>query len=1255
MLRIFFPFLKLLAKILLLVYFVAAGLFLGIRYWVLPNLDQWRPQIAQQLSSALNAKISIGTISADWSGLLPRLTLTDVALTDKRQRRVLTLPHVQAVFSWRSLSTLTPQFSSIEASGLDVSVRRDRFERIWVLGQSFGPNPSAQHDDGMLDETLAWLAAQRHLVLRDSTLRWLDETRTHTPLVLKTVTLVLQNRGADHRFSLSAVPPSELGGALDLRGAFQQWPSARGQAFSLQSSTGQLYAHIQEMSPMGWSTWIDTPQQLESGRVSAKGWITLDAGKIQHYTSDMTAENGRWALDDTEGAAHVESDSIRLYLAGPWTGFQQVFPSATKPETGGDAVAALAGAGAPAVPVEFRLQAGGLGLQAPGIFEHTLRFDRFDAKGTVKLNGSALRLEAERVNLDNQDMDASLVGSWEQGGTGPAGIIDLRGRFSRALIASIDEYLPNVVSLDARDWMAKGLLGGQISDADLILTGDLEHFPFADDPSKGNFRVTGPYSGGVIDYLPAEGGSLGWPRLTDMQGQAALNGADLRLTAERALMHPDSGLPIQLSNVTARIPNIEEDSVLTIQGNTSAAANTYLALMTHSPLGQMLDGIFDAATADGKWEVPLTLRIPLLHSQNTTVQGAIRFSDSTLRLSPDLPPFTQLSGALDFTDTGISSTGIKGRFLGGAVSVSGGAGEGLKGMVMQGQASAAALTSFVGLEGMKRLQGVVPYIAVFHRSDNRPLSFTVDSDLLGLSLDLPPPFGKAVGQPLPLHIDWQRHTDGKSMALGIALGKQVSATLLHRDKPSTGPYFHSAAIGVNKTPELPATGANVDVHYTWVDVDLWDRIITEFSTALSASDMQKKHQVLPPLLQLRLQSKQAQALGLIFDELTFTARRPATAQWRVDISSTQTAGTLFWREANGRIAGRVEANFDRLALGRSAESGSEDGDKQDDQGYHVDDDLDIPGVVLHVKNLKLYGRDAGELSVVGVNQARGHLWLLEQLKLMGPGASLSGSGAWRLSGKDRGLVLNADAKFDDLGLYLQHAGFKDLMKGGSGKAQGRFEWRNMPWDVSRADLNGNIEFDLEKGRFSNVNSRSSRLLELLSLQSVQRLARMEVNPAGLIKEGFPYDRLRGAFQLNKGIMSTSDYRVIGPVGTIVIGGDINLISERLDLEAVVIPNLDISGAAIAAGIAINPIVGVGAFLTQWLLKGPLAKAMTVQYHIEGDWDDPKINETGDRRSGGRRTESSAAGSPGAGSPGAGSPAAGSATVKNRIEPDPVTP
>ena len=90
-------------------------------------------------------------------------------------------------------------------------------------------------------------------------------------------------------------------------------------------------------------------------------------------------------------------------------------------------------------------------------------------------------------------------------------------------------------------------------------------------------------------------------------------------------------------------------------------------------------------------------------------------------------------------------------------------------------------------------------------------------------------------------------------------------------------------------------------------------------------------------------------------------------------------------------------------------------------------------------------------------------------------------------------------------------------------------------------------------------------------------------------------------------MQSENYRIAGPVGTVVIAGDVDLPKERLDLYAVVVPSFDVSGAAIAAGIAVNPIVGIGAFLTQWLLKDPLGKAMAVEYRVKGSFDEPRID------------------------------------------------
>jgi len=1147
----------------------------------------------------LDLKVSLGPLQAEWKGLNPSLALTDVRLTDARGRQLLAVPQVRAVLSWRSLFSLTPLFLSLDVRGAELDLRRDRRGGFWLMGRPIDIEAGRDAAAGSPDAFIQWLAAQRSIVFRDAVLRWNDEMRGAQPLVLEGVTLRIVSHGAEHRLALSAAPPQRLGDALDIRGSFRLAASPEGR-YTLEAVDGRLYTHVENMRPLGWAPWFDLPQDLKSGRISMQAWLRVEQGRVAHLTSDVRVDQGRWVFDQ---GVQVQARSLRLYLDGSWQGYRRLFPAPADEGPAGQP-AAQPGAG-----LDYRLSAEGLSVRAPELFDYPLAFDLIWSGGAVDKSADAgLRLRAERLQLVNKDMDVNLQGEWREGGSGPAGLIDLRGRFKRAMITAIDEYLPSTVNLDAREWMAKGLLEGEITNADLVLKGDLEHFPFSEQPSMGDFKIQGDYAGGVIDYMPPEGKELGWPRLTDMRGTVSLHRADLRLYAQEASMQPVSGQPIRLTDVHARIPNIEHDSVLGIRGQTTAKAEAYLALMAHSPLGKMLDDVFSEARADGVWEVPLELSIPLLNSLDSTVRGSIRFAGSALRLMPEMPVFSKVTGSLDFTDTAISASDLKAEFLGGPVALSGGVGGAYKGLQFEGRATAKALGAYVGVEGMKRLEGVLPYQAVLRRGKAGAFTISAKSGLQGLALDLPKPLGKTAQQTLPLAIDWRPHGDGVNMALDIALGKEVQATLLRREGRKSGPYFHAGSLGVNKQPAPLESGLRLDILYPSIDLDAWDAVITDFSTPLAQPGrpqaQERDRPLLPDVGELRLQARQARVQGLDLDELTFTARQPRPAQWRVDISSSQTAGTLIWREANGRVAGHVDAMFDRLSLG----SEKTDTDGEGDEGLQVDENLDIPAVNLHVKNFRLYGRNVGELSLVGVNQARGRLWRLDQLKLVSPHATLAGSGLWRLSGAQRGLTLDARADIGDLGAYLDQAGFKDLTTGGKGTLQGHFEWRNMPWDFSKRDLNGKVEFKLEKGRLSTLNSHSARLLELLSLQSVKRLARLDFNPAGLTKEGFPYDVLRGALTLKNGQVNTDDYRVIGPVGTIVLGGDVDLVNDTLDVRAVVIPNLDVSGAAIAAGIAINPIIGVGAFLTQWLLQAPLAKAMTVEYRISGSRDNPQIQE-----------------------------------------------
>jgi len=76
-----------------------------------------------------------------------------------------------------------------------------------------------------------------------------------------------------------------------------------------------------------------------------------------------------------------------------------------------------------------------------------------------------------------------------------------------------------------------------------------------------------------------------------------------------------------------------------------------------------------------------------------------------------------------------------------------------------------------------------------------------------------------------------------------------------------------------------------------------------------------------------------------------------------------------------------------------------------------------------------------------------------------------------------------------------------------------------------------------------------------------------------------------------------------------MSGTINLRNESQQLHLVVLPEIDASTAALAIGVA-NPILGLGAFLAQYVLRNPLSKAFALEYDISGTWIDPTITRRG---------------------------------------------
>lgn len=288
--------LRFLARVLLgLVGAAWAVLFVGwlsLHWLILPHIEEWRVPIEAQASRMLGAPVKIGAIAVRSSGWVPAIDLRDVQILDAEQRVALSLPHVAAAFSAHSLLALEPRFEQllIEAPSLDI--RRDAAGHIRVAGLDFGSSVVGAEDGGAAAD---WFFRQSEFVIRNGTLRWIDEARQAAPLVLSGVDIVVRNGLREHALRLDATPPAEWGDRFSVRGRFDQPIFAR--AGDWRRWSGSIYAELPRADVRELRRHVDLPFELSEGDGALRGWFDVKEGRPQSATVDVSLRAVALRLD----------------------------------------------------------------------------------------------------------------------------------------------------------------------------------------------------------------------------------------------------------------------------------------------------------------------------------------------------------------------------------------------------------------------------------------------------------------------------------------------------------------------------------------------------------------------------------------------------------------------------------------------------------------------------------------------------------------------------------------------------------------------------------------------------------------------------------------------------------------------------------------------------------------------------------------------------------------------------------------------
>jgi len=246
-----------------------------LRYWLLPDIEQYHGKIAASLASAIGNPVTIGKIEGDWQGFQPRLNFSDVHILNEQRQAALLLPSITTSVSWMSLFTAELRLDSLEIDGPKLLIRRDVQGRVYVGGVAL----SKQGGDNDLAD---WMLHQSRMVVRNAIIVWTDEQRDAPPLVLGNLELRIESLFSHHQFAMRAVPAGELSTPLDVRGDFY------GKSFDvLNKWHGQIFTQLDHTDITAWRPWLDMPKEFSRGSGALRGWLGFEDGKITQLTADL--------------------------------------------------------------------------------------------------------------------------------------------------------------------------------------------------------------------------------------------------------------------------------------------------------------------------------------------------------------------------------------------------------------------------------------------------------------------------------------------------------------------------------------------------------------------------------------------------------------------------------------------------------------------------------------------------------------------------------------------------------------------------------------------------------------------------------------------------------------------------------------------------------------------------------------------------------------------------------------------------------
>lgn len=770
----------------------------------------------------------------------------------------------------------------------------------------------------------------------------------------------------------------------------------------------------------------------------------------------------------------------------------------------------------------------------------------------------------------------------------------------------------------------------------------------------------------------SDNAQLRWPPFTALDGDLLFEGQRMLIRHGRAKLGTVASGKFELVNVEGRIDDLgAADPALQISGQGEGPLQDVLSYLATSPLSSRLGSVLTKAQGQGRGALQLALDIPLNRSAETRLKGEVTLKDkdrATLKLGATIPPMTAVRGRITFTEA-LLNVSARTRVWGQEMAVEGQRNaEGVLRFTAQGNVTSEALRQaeeypFVARLA-PRLSGETP-VTVTVTTGGKPSGgqparpeVTVVSNLRGVAASLPQPLNKPAQASWPFKLSYRVEDDeGNADAVLVDLGNPQAAQItsstlpwlrvdLRRDTHGDAARLQRGVVnlvqpglgGATALQPLPAKGMAVQVVAGPLDLDAWREAITTVfdlappvrnakggrAAAAVSSDANVDDSYVPDTIAISSSALSWRQRTL--KDMSVTVAHPGPGVWRAQVESPQLAGQLEWLPerapvASGTQSSRLVARLSRLLVPQADAQAIEDQASAQMLGA---ESASLPALDLVIDRFEWRGLDLGHIEVEAVNRqvpvANGPAlpeWRMTRLRLSNADAQLDASGNWTALGAQSGAAgqtgqrikprsaFSYTLELHNSGALLARLGMPQAVKGGKGKLTGQISWLGAPLEPDTRTMSGEVKVQINEGQFLKADPGMAKLLGVLSLQALPR--RLVLDFRDLFQQGFAFDSIDGDVKIAQGVATTRNLRMRGVQAIVLMEGQADLGKETQNLHVYVVPEIN-AGTASLAYAAINPVVGLGTFLAQMLLRKQVSEAATREFWITGSWADPQVGK-----------------------------------------------